>query len=581
MRKVPLLLCVLWFGGALRLTAAPGDLDATFNPNAGDEVDSFVFQPDGRLVIGGFFETMSGATRRNAARLLPGGTLDTGFDPAGNDSVQCIVVQQDGWIVTGGLFTSMRQSYAGRLARLHADGTRDESYSPAAKDDIRCLAIDSEGRILAGGLFTLIAGEPRSHLARITTGGQIDASFNLPVNGLVRTIVVQPDGGLLLGGAFSSVGGVVRNRIARLRADGTLDTAFNPGIAGAAVYAMTLQADGKTLAGGSFGLVGGTARTNLVRLNPNGTVDPTFSPTASDIVRCVAMQADGDIICSGNFTQVNGITRNRLARLRQDGTLDTAFNPNANDFVTGVTLQADGRVIAGGYFTRMSGTARNRICRLENGLATQTLSVDGSRRVQWRRGGTSPETQEVVFDLFQPLSGWTRLGRGTRIPGGWELTGLSLPSSGEVRARARVTGAYANGSSGLVETVIPFAFSPLQVWREQHFQDMIETEDSANHADPDRDGVSNLCEFLFYLDPKTPDAAAVPRWEREGNSLVFRFMHPGAAASSVRCTGEQSDSLEAGSWSPIPNAGSPPYYIFAVPLEASGRRYLRMRPVAE
>ena len=40
------------------------------------------------------------------------------------------------------------------------------------------------------------------------------------------------------------------------------------------------------------------------------------------------------------------------------------------------------------------------------------------------------------------------------IAGGWEKTGLALPASCQVRARARVTSGSGNGSSGLVQTVM-------------------------------------------------------------------------------------------------------------------------------
>ena len=51
---------------------------------------------------------------------------------------------------------------------------------------------------------------------------------------------------------------------------------------------------------------------------------------------------------------------------------------------------------------------------------------------------------------------WTPLGSGTRISGGWERTGLSLPASGALRARARTIGGAFNGGSGLVEQQATF-----------------------------------------------------------------------------------------------------------------------------
>jgi hypothetical protein len=78
--------------------------------------------------------------------------------------------------------------------------------------------------------------------------------------------------------------------------------------------------------------------------------------------------------------------------------------------------------------------------------------------VEWLRGGASPEAQDVAFDLSTDRgTTWKALGAGTRISGGWEKTGLSLPTSGLVRARARVICGRYNGSSGLVETVTAYS----------------------------------------------------------------------------------------------------------------------------
>ena len=61
---------------------------------------------------------------------------------------------------------------------------------------------------------------------------------------------------------------------------------------------------------------------------------------------------------------------------------------------------------------------------------------------------------QVTFELSTDGGTiWTPLGPGTRLGGGWEVTGLSLPAKGAIRARARTTGGVFNGSSGLVEQV--------------------------------------------------------------------------------------------------------------------------------
>src|SRR5476651_1246142 len=72
-----------------------------FNPNANGIVRVVVVQPDGKILIGGDFTTLSpnggvAVTRNYIARLNPDGRLDTAFDPNANDIVLSIAVQADG-----------------------------------------------------------------------------------------------------------------------------------------------------------------------------------------------------------------------------------------------------------------------------------------------------------------------------------------------------------------------------------------------------------------------------------------------------------------------------------------------------
>ena len=55
---------------------------------------------------------------------------------------------------------------------------------------------------------------------------------------------------------------------------------------------------------------------------------------------------------------------------------------------------------------------------------------------------------------------WSPLGAGTRIAGGWERTGLSLPVSGSLRARGRTISGFCNSTSGAVEQVVAFTVTP-------------------------------------------------------------------------------------------------------------------------
>jgi hypothetical protein len=245
-------------------------------------------------------------------------------------------------------------------------------------------------------------------------------------------------------------------------------------------------------------------------------------------------------------------------------------------------LQEDGKVLLGGDFTTVGGVQRNLIARLENAASTQSLAASSPARVQWLRGGSSPETAFVTFELStNGGSAWTLLGTGTRIPGGWELTGLHLPANGQVRARARTTGGYGGGSTGLLETIAPFTFTftPLEAWRQTWFSTTENNGDAGDNADPDHDGLENLIEFAFGLNPLTADAGVLPAWVRSDDDYVLTCTRP-ASVSGISYVAEYSDTLAPESWVAIPSGATPPDYTFYAPPGITGRLYLRLRVTA-
>jgi uncharacterized delta-60 repeat protein len=432
-------------------------VDSGFDPNANGSVSSMSVQPDGKIVVGGDFTTIGGTTRTYLAQINTDGTLVTSFNSGVNSSVFCAAVQADGKITLGGAFTNVGGTPRNRVAWLNPDGTLNPSYLSDADNSVFSTSIQTDGKIVLGGLFTTMSGSGRNKIARLNSDSSLDFSFNPNVGGAFCSTAVQADGKIVVGGTFSSVGGFPRIHLARINADTTLDMAFNPSISGSGVYSTAIQADGKILIGGNFTTVGTTTRNCIARLNTDGTLDTNFNPDANSDVYSMALQADGKIIIGGNFTSVGGTTRNYIARLNSDGTLDTNFDPDANSTVKSVAIQADGKILIAGNFTTVGGTARSCIARLLNDTATQSLTVPNANRIEWLRGGASPETLQITFEVSINGGGtWTPLGIGTRITDGWELTGLTLPESGQIRARARTVGGQYNGSSGLVETIVSF-----------------------------------------------------------------------------------------------------------------------------
>ena len=437
------------------IAVGPGAVDPNYTPDANGQVYALAVQPDGKMVVGGFFTTLNGVVRNYAGRLNADGTLDSVFNPNPNSGVNCAIVQADGKIVLGGQFTAFGGATRNSLARVDTNGTLESGFDPNTNGIVSSMALQPDGKIIIAGNFTTVGGATRNRLARLNADGSLD-TFNPNVSGPVNTVAVQPDGKIVFGGGFLNVGGVGRSFFARVNADGSLD-ALNPGV-NAVVDSVAVQPDGKIVIGGNnFSTVGGVARNRLARITAAGALD-TFDPGALNAVESMVLQTDQGIVIGGAFTNLSGATRNYIARLDGAGALDTVFNPNASSSVMGAALQADGKVVIGGGFTIVGGLSRSHLARLFNNPATQSLTVPSLSNVQWLRGGSMPETLQVTFELStNGGASWTPLGAGTRITGGWNLTGLTLPYSGQVRARARTTSGYYNGSSGLVETIASYS----------------------------------------------------------------------------------------------------------------------------
>ena len=129
-------------GFSLPTTDGGSALDG-FDPNANGPVYVVVVQPDGKILIGGGFTTLSPnggppVTRNHIARLNPDGTLDNAFDPNANDFVNSIAVQADGKILAGGAFNganSIGGQTRNRIARLDAVSGLADSFDPNADSE--------------------------------------------------------------------------------------------------------------------------------------------------------------------------------------------------------------------------------------------------------------------------------------------------------------------------------------------------------------------------------------------------------------------------------------------------------------
>jgi len=390
-------------------------------------------QPDGKVLVGGDFTEIDGVARGNVARLLPDGGVDASFLNASSgvdgSGLFSIAVQPDGKVLVGGFFTTVNGVGRGNLARLNGDGSLDTTFMngmAGTENTVHSFALQPDGKVLVGGYFSRINGVIRGGIARLNANGSVDATFQNGMSGAdgpVYSVVLQPDGKVLIGGGFGSVNGVARGRVARLNGDGSLDATFMNGMAGVdgTVQSMALEPGGKVVVGGQFSQVHGTSRGQIARLNADGSLDAGFLNGMSGVdqsgVLSVALQPNGKLLIGGRFTTANGVGVNRIARLNGDGSVDASFGtgaPGPGPFgaaVQAVAPQDDGKAVLGGIFDS-EGSPFN-IVRVNEDGSLDTGFLDGMAGISGGFGGVhafaqAPGGKILVGGDFRYVNGTSR-----------------------------------------------------------------------------------------------------------------------------------------------------------------------------
>lgn len=355
-------------------------------------------QPDGKIIAVGHTGT-SGSYNVGVVRYNEDGSNDNTFGTDGmviisatntNDYALDITFQPDGKIVLGGYIYSSSGSTTDVLViRLNADGTLDNTFGTAGivitnlgTDEVaEDIVLQDDGKILLAGYHN-----DRFMVLRYTTNGTLDntfgtggkASANVGVSICFgQSLVIQNDGKIIVGGLGFNDASNYAFSMARFNTDGTLDNnfadngtkIFNIGQGHDFMTAIALQSDGKIIAGGHTWVANQpTLQYDFAaaRLNPDGSIDNTFGNQGITTVNLIyggnyvsgmVVQDDDKIILSGN-AEGQAEYDLGMVRLTADGVLDTSFGtegitvPDVNngaDDASGVALQPDGKIVVAGH----------------------------------------------------------------------------------------------------------------------------------------------------------------------------------------------------------------------------------------
>lgn len=116
----------------------------------------------------------------------------------------------------------------------------------------------------------------------------------------------------------------------------------------------------------------------------------------------------------------------------------------------------------------------------------------------------------------------------------------------------------------------------LEAWREHYFGRPDNSNEGSDQFDADKDGLVNLVEFAFGLDPTSGASSQLPAAQRRSRTLLLAFEQPQEASGCIAYRAEWSDNLLDGNWKPAADFGTHGSHEFRVPSAGYPKMFIRM-----
>ncbi len=284
--------------------------------------DNAPFGNAGKILIGGMFTHYNGVPREKIARLMPNGALDPSFNandnllPIGSDQVlgfnstpQSFEVQPDGRILVGGFFTMVSAYVCNKLVRLENNGLLDPSFNQAyiesgavkpgvTGQSVQEIVLQPDGKIIIAGFFSLYNALSRNSIARLLPSGALDITFN-PGTGFFPSF-----NNITPAGISTEPPGMIRSLVYEPAVGATPAILYVSGD-----FTRYNNLNVQKVIAINCGTTGAGGRNNSFRVGPNLT-----SGGPNDNVWSMKKQG-AKIIIGGKFTSYNGLSAMRVTRI--------------------------------------------------------------------------------------------------------------------------------------------------------------------------------------------------------------------------------------------------------------------------
>lgn len=115
------------------------------------------------------------------------------------------------------------------------------------------------------------------------------------------------------------------------------------------------------------------------------------------------------------------------------------------------------------------------------------------------------------------------------------------------------------------------ALSSLQQWKLAQLGDA----NASDLADPDHDGLVNLVEFAYGLDPTSSGSLQLPQPQVVGDAFTLTFAQP-VGITGITYGAEWNSVLSGGSWQPVADTGTGSTHTFSVAKGSLSQIFMRL-----